>query len=289
SRVTVRPVFSSNSGVPPVYMVPSGSPNGFNPFAASSRSRHDCAGGLAGAGRWQPKASGTTRVAHRVMAAILPGRGEECQMTPLLRWGNGLLKLEMFRPRGAVSDRAPPPEGVPELSGNQALSFARAGGELALGGSVTHEMREALKIWGARVVPEGTPWKPDPEVFARTLGAELLEQLEGPPPLIVGPAGESGALLGALAALRRRWPEVRGVALVAADAELPDLPRSVDLPAGIQRLPVRREDAARARARVGREIGLLANHAAALHVHEHGGVAFVTAPGEREFSLEAQP
>src|SRR5262249_15110700 len=130
-------------------------------------------------------------------------------------------------------------------------------------------------------------------------GAELLEQLEAPPPLIVGPAGESAALLGALAALRRRWPEVRGVALVAADAELPDLPRSVDLPAGIQRLPVRRDDAARAparaaraRARVGREIGLLANHAgaaAAVHVHEHGGVALVTAPGEREFSLEAQP
>jgi len=63
-------------------------------------------------------------------------------MTPLLRWDDALLKLELFRPRGSVSDRAPVPQGTVELSGNQALSFARSGAELALRGAVTHEMRE---------------------------------------------------------------------------------------------------------------------------------------------------
>jgi len=213
-------------------------------------------------------------------------------MTPLLRWGNALLKLEMFRPRGSVSDRAPAPGGIPELSGNQALSFAQAGKELALRGAVTHEMRETLKIWGARIAPRGKPWQPDPEVFARTLGAELLGQLAEAPLLLVGPAGESAALIGALQALRRRWPGVRGVALLASREELPDLPVSFDLPAEIERVSVGRDDAARARARLGRELGLLANHAgaaAAAYAHEHGGVAIVTGPGEREFSLEAQP
>ena len=213
-------------------------------------------------------------------------------MTPLLRWGNALLKLEMFRPRGSVSDRAPAPEGIPELSGNQALSFAQPGKELALRGVVTHEMRETLRIWGARIAPRGTPWKPDPGVFARTLGAELLEQLAEPPPLVVGPVGEDAALLGALAALRTRWPGVRGVFLVATNAELPDLPEWAKVPDRMELEPVGRSEAAAARSRLGRELGLLANHAgaaAAAYAHEHGGVAIVTAPGEREFSLEAQP
>ncbi len=85
---------------------------------------------------------------------------------------------------------------------------------------------------------------------------------------------------------------MRAVALLAADVELPDLPPSADIPAGVERVPVKREEAARARARLGRELGLLANHAgaaAAVYAHEHGGVALVTAPGEREFSLEARP
>jgi len=213
-------------------------------------------------------------------------------MTPLLRWGSALLKLEMFRPRGSVSDRARAPAGVPELSGNQALSFAHPGMQLALRGTVTHEMRETLKIWGARIVPRGTPWRPDPDAFARTLGTELLGQLSEAPALLVGPAGESEALVGALSALRRRWPAIRGVALVAADTELPDLPASADLPREIERVPVGRKDAAAARARLGRELGLLANHAgaaAAAYAYDRGGVALVTAPGEREFSLEAQP
>jgi len=53
---------------------------------------------------------------------------------------------------------------------------------------------------------------------------------------------------------------------------------------------VERRFAARARVQVARELGLLANHAgaaAALYAHEHGGIAIVTALGEREFSLEA--
>jgi hypothetical protein len=226
------------------------------------------------------------------MAAILPGCGEERQMTPLLRWGKALLKLEMFRLRGSVSDRAPAPRGPVELSGNQALSFAREGAGFALRGVVTHEMRESLKIWGARIVPRAPRWTPDPEVFARTLGAELLEQVGEAPALIAGPAGELAALAGALTALRGRWPRVRGVALVAAGEELPDLPLSADLPSGIERVAVTRADAAAARVRLGRELGLLANHAgaaAAAYAHDHGGIALVTAPGEREFSLESSP
>jgi len=214
-------------------------------------------------------------------------------MTPLLRWGDALLKLEPFRPRGSVSDRAPPPSGAAEVSGNQALSFARQGAEFALRGAVTYEMREALKLWGVRIVPRvAPPWRPDPAIFAATLGAELLDQLADAPPRIVCPAGEGEALLGALSALRQRWPQVRGVALIAADVELPDLPRTTDLPAEIERVPVTRAAAAAARARVGRELGLLASHAgaaAAEHAHEHGGLAIVTAPGEREFSLEDAP
>jgi hypothetical protein len=213
-------------------------------------------------------------------------------MTPLLRWDNALLKLELFRPRGAISDRAPPPGDGVELTGNQALSFARHGRELALRGVVTHEMREALRIWGTRIAPRGQPWKPDPADFARTVGAELLAQLPVPPPLVVCPAADGVALRGILSALRQRWPAVRGVTLVASEAELPDLPGSADLPPEIERVAVTRADAAAARARVARELGLLAGHAgaaAAAFAHEHGGVAIVSGPGEREFSLEGSP
>jgi hypothetical protein len=210
-------------------------------------------------------------------------------MTPLLHWGDALLKLELLRPRGSVSDRAPAPSGAVELSANQALCFARPGAEFALRGAVTHEMRKALELWGARIVERGAPWHPDPAIFANTLGRELLDQLPEEPALIVCPAGEAEALAGAAAALRRRWPAVRAVALVAADVELPDLPRSADLPAGVGRVAVSRAEAAEARTRVGRELGLLASHAgsaAAAYAHEHGGVAIVTSVGEREFSLE---
>jgi hypothetical protein len=210
-------------------------------------------------------------------------------MTPLLRWGDALLKLELLRPRGSVSDRAPGPSGPVALSGNQALSFARPGAEFALRGVVTHEMRQALAIWGARIVASAPPWHPDQAAFAASLGRELLEQLAQAPALIVCPAGEVEALAGAAVALRQRWPQVRAVALVAADVELPDLPRAAGLPPGIEAVAVSRAAAMQARAQVGRELGLLANHAgaaAAAFARQHGGVAIVTAVGEREFSLE---
>jgi hypothetical protein len=226
------------------------------------------------------------------MAGILPGRREERQMTPLLRWGKGLLKLELLRPRGSVSDRAPPPQGSVRVTGNQALSIARPGAALALSGAVTHEMRATLAIWETRIVPDAPAWTIDPDVFARTLGAELLEQLVEPPPFLFCPAAEGAALAGALSALRGRWPGVRGVALIAADRELPDLPRQAELPPDIETVKVEGAQAARARSRVARELGLLANHAgaaAAAYAYERGGVAIVTALGEREFSLEAPP
>src|SRR5437763_10432213 len=197
SRGVDRPVFSSNRGVPPGYIVPSGSPNGFSPFAASCRSRQDAAGAGGGASCRQGAASSATRVAQRVIAAILPARGEERQMTPLLRWGNALLKLELFRPRGSAVDRVPAPPGVVELSGNQALAFARPGATFALRGSVTYEMQAALRMWGAAVAKRGEPWSADPSLFARTLGAELLGQLSEAPPLLVCPAADVTVLLGA--------------------------------------------------------------------------------------------
>jgi hypothetical protein len=205
-------------------------------------------------------------------------------MTPLLRWGKGLLKLELLG-----SPRVAWPGSV-SLSGNQALAAAQSARgriALALRGAVTHEMREALRIWGATLLPHA-PDPPDLSAdFARTLGEELAGELEESPPLLVAPAAESAALLGTLRALRAKWPTVRGVALVAEDEELPDLPR--ESPPGVERLAVSRRRASDARARLARELGLLAGHASAAaadYAREHGGVALVTGPGEREFSIE---
>src|SRR5205814_2047551 len=113
-----------------------------------------------------------------------------------------------------------------------ALAELSPAAPVALIGAVTHEMREALKIRGARVVPEAPPWQPDPALFARSLGAELAAELVEPPPLVICPAGALPALLGVLAALREKWHGIRGVALLAADVELPELPRSMVLPDG---------------------------------------------------------
>src|SRR5438046_1993350 len=104
--------------------------------------------------------------------------------TPLLRWGNALLKLELFE--RAVS----PPRRAD-----------------------THEMRETLKIWGGHRRP--TAHAPVVE--------ELLAELPSPPSLLVAPAGDLETLLDA----RKAWPGLRVVALVAADVELPDLPREI--------------------------------------------------------------
>ena len=140
-------------------------------------------------------------------------------MTPLLRWDGALLKLEMFGPRGSVAGRATYPARA-SLSGNQALAAARPGFEVALHGAVTHEMRETLTIWGARLLAQGAPCTPRPEQFA-SLGDELLGQLRDPPPLIVGPAGELPALLAAMSALFKKWPQIRAVALHRTRTESP--------------------------------------------------------------------
>jgi hypothetical protein len=215
-------------------------------------------------------------------------------MTPLLRWGRGLLKLELLGPAGSVAGRVRWPERV-ALSGNQALAAAEAArGKIALGlrGPITHEIRETLRIWGAIIMPEAPPPPDMSAEFRRTLGAELAGELREEPALLVGPAGESAALRGALEALRERWPRLRGVALVAADGELPDLPEHAEhpqLPENVDIVAVTRGQAAEARSRVARELGLLASHAgaaAAVHARDHGGVALVTSTGEREFSLE---
>ncbi|MCA1825990.1 MAG: hypothetical protein ABR567_09025 [Myxococcales bacterium] len=231
--------------------------------------------------------------------------------TPLLRWGPALLKLEMFRPSGSCAGRAAEVwdwsgAGAPviEASGNEAIAAAAwaryQGVRIAIvpRGVFTHEMRETLKLWGVPVGPQQRATLPGLDsdaavpLFARSLGAELLEDLKTAPPLLVAPAGDRAALLGALSVLRERWPEVRGVALVAADEELPDLPREALLPQEVERVAVTRAQAAQARSGVARELGLLAGHAAAaaaVYAHEHGGVALVTSPGEREFSLDRPP
>ena len=236
----------------------------------------------------------------------IPTHATTAAATPILRWGAGLLKLDLLS--GSTAGRAAAAlefggaaEAVIAASGNAAIAAAgraRACGvrlSVAPRGVFTHEMRETLQLWGVRLDPLArptlAPLDSDAAVplFAHTLGAELLAQLDVPPPLVVCAAGERAALLGALQALRGRWPAVRGVALVAADEELPDLPREVALPDGIERFSVARADAALARSRVARELGLLASHAsaaAAVYAHQHGGVALITAPGEREFSLE---
>ena len=228
--------------------------------------------------------------------------------TPILRWGAGLLKLELLRTSGTTAGRAAAEwdfggegEAVLSASGNAAIAAAArarsSGVRLVVvpRGVFTHEMSETLRLWGVRLDASARATLPPLDsdaavpVFARTLGAELLAQLTVAPPLVVCAAGERAALLGALEALRSRWPSVRGVALVAADEELPDLPREVALPDGLQRLPVTRAQAAEARTRLARELGLLASHAsaaAAIYAYQHGGVALITAPGEREFSLE---
>lgn len=210
--------------------------------------------------------------------------------TPLLRWGSAMLKLDMGRLWPAWE---PARSGAVEATGNVAIAAAewarRKRLEIAIvpRGVFTHEMREILKLWGVPMADEATlpPLDSDAAVaiFART----YREELPAKPSLVVAPAGDRAALLGATSALG-----VRGVALVAADEELPDLPRSADLPDAVERVAVTRAQAAAARAQVARELGLLAGHAAAaaaVYANQHGGIALVMSPGEREFSLDRSP
>jgi cysteine synthase len=240
--------------------------------------------------------------------------------TPLLRWRDGLLKLECLRPGGGFDDRT---LGIfPQLArGSEAALAATAGGALAaagwarrrgvrlkvaLYGAASHEMIEALRLWGAAF--ERQPTREDALRRARQLGGELLPPLDGPkaalelartlgqellqdisaaPALVVAPAGASAALLGSVQALRTRWPQVRAIALTAADEELPELPRTGEFP-GVETRAVSFAEAARARSDLARSSGVLASHASAAAAVLAGmnGLAIVTSAGEREFSLE---
>ena len=240
--------------------------------------------------------------------------------TPLLRWRGRLLKLECLRQAGGVDDRA---IGIfPQLArGSEAALAATAGGALAaagwarrrgvrlkvaLYGSASHEMIEALRLWGAAF--ERLPTREDALRRARQLGGELLPPLDGPkaalelartlgqellqdisaaPALVVAPAGASAALLGSVQALRTRWPEVRAIALTAADEELPELPRAGEFP-GVETRAISFGEASQARSDLARSSGILASHASAAAAALAGvnGLAIVTAAGEREFSLE---
>ncbi|MFL5310608.1 MAG: pyridoxal-phosphate dependent enzyme [Myxococcales bacterium] len=241
--------------------------------------------------------------------------------TPVLRWRGALLKLESLLPSGGADDRA---LGIlPDLArGAQASLAATAGGALAAAGwarrhgvqlavavhgAISHEMREALRVWGARFeqAPSreaamhrardlpGTLLPPldGPRAAAecaRTLGAEVLADLRSAPAAVVGPAGATAALLGTLQAVRTRWPQVRGIALVAADLELPELPLRSAMP-GFELRPVSFAEASGARAELARSSGVLASHAAAAAAAVAaglGGLAILSSAGEREFSLE---
>ena len=204
--------------------------------------------------------------------------------TPLLRWGRALLQLELLRPTGGIDDRAPPLLGSREgalgaTSGAaQAVAALRRKILIRRRGVFTHEVRETLKIWGVVLDGQvGASLLSLDSDAAAPLFAQLIAGL--PPGAVVAPAGALAALQAGRAA----------VAPVAADEELPELPRSFDLPASVERVPLSRGDAAAARARLCRELGLLAGQAAAaaaLLAHERGCIALVTSAGEREFSLD---
>jgi cysteine synthase len=236
--------------------------------------------------------------------------------TPLLRFRGALLKLESLRPSGESEDRAL--AIFPALArgasaslaatpgaGIAAAGWARSRGVklfLAIHGIATHETRETLRLLGARFEVVESPEAASSRVSA--LGATVLPPLDGDEAVsaieqslgselrseagtastIFAPAGARAALLGAVRAL----PGSRGVALVAADIEMPGLPRRGDLPAFLERRVVSRASCAQARARLAREAGLLASHASAMAgalAANEGGLALVTS-GEREFSLE---
>jgi cysteine synthase len=243
--------------------------------------------------------------------------------TPLLRWRGALLKLESLRPAGGFDDRAlgifPPlargAHAVLAATAGSALAAAgwarRRGVELtvALHGPATREMIETLRLWGAtferfstreealrrarEIGGELLPPLDGPKAaveLARTLGRELLDDVSAAPASVVAPAGAAAALLGAVQALRARWPKVRAIALTAADEELPELPRDGDFP-GVETRAVSFAEASRARSELARSAGVLASHAAAAaaSIATEGGLAIVTSAGEREFSLERTP
>jgi cysteine synthase len=240
--------------------------------------------------------------------------------TPLLRWRGALLKLESLLPSGSVDDRAVgifaqlPRETRAALAASATGAIAAAGWArrhgialtVALYGAASQEMLEVLRLWGAQferfasreealrrahaLGGELLPSLDGPKAvvhLSRTLGEEVLRDVSSPPTVVVAPAGASAALLGTVHALRTRWPKVRAIALTAADKELPELPREDEFP-GAETRAISFSEASRARSDLARSAGVLASHAAAAAaaVAGEGGLAIVTAAGEREFSLE---
>jgi hypothetical protein len=236
--------------------------------------------------------------------------------TPLLRFRSALLKLESQRPSGESDDRAL--SVFPALGRGASASLAATPGAaiaaaswarshgvrlfVAIHGVATYEARETVRLLGAEFEVLGSAAEASARAVAR--GGTLLPPLDGDeaaaaierslgPELaadagmvraIFAPAGARAALVAAL----RAFPGARGIALVAADAELPGLPRETDLPASVERRAVSRASCAQARASLAREAGLLASHASAkagLLAAAEGGLALVVT-GEREFSLE---
>jgi cysteine synthase len=206
--------------------------------------------------------------------------------TPLLRWGPALLKLELLRPTGGTEDRALAlltRSGVLEANAGAALAaaaWAKARGlRIAIRprGIFTHEVRETLRIWGTPL----TDARPDLPALDSDEAAPLYTLDLPDAPAVVAPAGARAALLSS---------KGRRIALVAADQEMPDLPRASDFK---EVRAIKRAEAAEARRRLARETGVLASHAsaaAALVAREiPGAVALLTAAGEREFSLEGAP
>jgi cysteine synthase len=194
-------------------------------------------------------------------------------------------------------------------------------------GVVPHEARESLRIWAlpfevarsrdealARVAARGgggetalPPLDGDEAALAvaASLGRELVSDAAAAglePVLLVSPAGPRAAVLGALSALRERFPRAHAIALRAASAadELPEVPFRDALQGeprlGLELRAVSRGEAATARAELARTLGLLAGHGAALAARIARDsdvpegccvVALVTSAGEREFSLDA--
>src|ERR671922_165755 len=130
---------------------------------------------------------------------------------------------------------------------------------------------------------------PRPYSAALPRGRSMEDPIQRPTPLLRW----RGALLkleslppsGTVHALRTRWPKVRAIALTAADKELPELPREDEFP-GAETRAISFSEASRARSDLARSAGVLASHAAAAAaaVAGEGGLAIVTAAGERGFS-----
>jgi cysteine synthase len=255
----------------------------------------------------------------RILGTSFPEAGLRDELlgrpTPLLRFRGALLKLESMRPSGEADDRAL--SLFPALTRGASASFAGTAGAaiaaagwartrgvrlfVALHGVATYEARETLRLLGAGfevcssaadagalLAARGGTLLPaldgDDAVAAieRSLGPELRDA--GDVRAVIAPAGARAALLAAVRAL----PGSRGIALLAADDELPGLPRDADLPASVERRPVSRALCVRARAGLARETGVLGSHASAMAAFlaaAEGGLVLLST-GEREFSLE---